>query len=226
MKLKESSLDFYTFVNIYKDEIENSFIKKVYQVNSKEFIFQIYRSDIKKREFFVSLSKGIAFYDVEKPTEASQLAMLFRKHLSEKRIVRIEQVNFDRVIKITLHTGQEIILELFGGGNLILTENNKIIFAMDQHVYRTRKILINEEYIPPAIIDPAENFDVFKNAVDNSKASIVKTLATRVNLGGEIAEEILYRLSIDKDKMPSEIKEKYNNIYDNIKLIMEEAKKK
>ncbi len=225
MKLKESSLDFYAFVNIYKDEIENSFIKKIYQVNSKEFIFQIYRSDIKKREFFVSLSKGIAFYDVEKPDEASQLAMLFRKQLSEKRIIKIEQINFDRVIKITLHTGQEIILELFGGGNLILTENNKITFAMDQHVYRTRKVLINEEYIPPAIIDPVENFDVFKDAADNSKASIVKTLATRVNLGGEIAEEILYRLNVDKDRMPSEIGGDYNNIYDNIKLIMEEAKK-
>ncbi len=225
MKLKESSLDFYAFVNIYKDEIENSFIKKIYQVNSNEFVFQIYRSDIKKREFFVSLSKGIAFYDADKPDEASQLAMLFRKQLSEKRIIKIEQINFDRVIKITLHTGQEIILELFGGGNLILTENNKINFAMDQHVYRTRKILANEEYIPPAIINPVENFDTFKNVVDNSKASIVKTLATRVNLGGEIAEEILYRLNIDKDKMPSEIKDKYNDVYNNIKLIMEESKK-
>ncbi len=225
MKLKESSLDFYAFVNIYKDEIENSFIKKIYQVNSKEFVFQIYRSDIKKREFFVSLSKGIAFYDTEKPDEASQLAMLFRKQLSEKRIIKIEQINFDRVIKITLHTGQEIILELFGGGNLIITDNNKIIFAMDQHVYRTRKILINEEYIPPAIINPVENFETFKDVVDNSKASIVKTLATRVNLGGEISEEILYRLNIDKDKMPSEIKNSYNDIYNNIKLIMEESTK-
>ncbi len=66
--------------------------------------------------------------------------MIFRKQLSEKRITGIEQINFDRVIKITLHTGQEIILELFGGGNLILTENGKIVFAMDQHVYRTRTI--------------------------------------------------------------------------------------
>ncbi len=28
MKLKESSLDFYAFINIFRDDIENSFIKK------------------------------------------------------------------------------------------------------------------------------------------------------------------------------------------------------
>ncbi len=225
MKLKESSMDFYAFINIYKKEIENSFIKKIYQVNQKEFILQIYRSDIKKREFFISLSKGIAFYEAEKPPEASQLAMIFRKQLSEKRIVKIEQINFDRVIKATLHTGQEIILELFGSGNLILTENGKIVFAMEQHVYRTRKIQIGEEYIPPSSTNPVENQEIFDEILKNSKASIVKTLATRANLGGEIAEEVIFQLNMDKNSMPLEIQNNFKNIYDKIKSLMEESLK-
>ncbi|MEM0139317.1 MAG: ribosome rescue protein RqcH [Ferroplasma sp.] len=223
MKMKESSLDFYAFVNIYKNEIINSFIKKIYQVNQKEFIFQLYRSDIKKRDFFISLSKGIAFYSAEKPDEATQLSMLFRKQLSEKRIVGIEQINFDRVVKITLHTGQEIILELFSNGNLIITENNKIVFAMDQHVYRNRKILIGEEYIPPATVDPISDSDTFINTLNESKASIVKTLATRVNLGGEIAEEVLFRNNIDKNSMPHEIEGSFLVLYSGIKELLVEA---
>ena len=225
MKLKESSLDFHAFVSIYGDSILNSFIKKVYQVNQKEFVLQLYRSDVKKRDFFISLNKGIAFYDAEKPEEATQLSMLFRKQLSEKRIVGIEQINFDRVVKITLHTGQEIILELFGGGNLILTDNGKIVLAMDQHVYKTRKILIGEEYIPPAVINPISDLETFSGILDGSKASIVKTLATRANLGGEIAEEALYRTNIDKDKMPGEIREYYGTLYDNIMEIVLESEK-
>ena len=225
MKLKESSLDFHAFVSIYGDTILNSFIKKVYQVNQKEFVLQLYRSDVKKRDFFISLNKGIAFYDAEKPEEATQLSMLFRKQLSEKRIVGIEQINFDRVVKITLHTGQEIILELFGGGNLILTDNGKIVFAMDQHVYKTRKILIGEEYIPPAVINPISDLETFSGILDASKASIVKTLATRANLGGEIAEEALHRTNIDKDKMPGEIREYYGALYDNIMEIVRESEK-
>ncbi len=225
MKLKESSLDFHAFVSIYGDSILNSFIKKVYQVNQKEFVLQLYRSDVKKRDFFISLNKGIAFYDAEKPEEATQLSMLFRKQLSEKRIVGIEQINFDRVVKITLHTGQEIVLELFGGGNLILTDNGKIVLAMDQHVYKTRKILIGEEYIPPAVINPISDLETFSGILDGSKASIVKTLATRANLGGEIAEEALYRTNIDKDKMPGEIREYYGTLYDNIMEIVRESEK-
>ena len=225
MKLKESSLDFHAFVSIYGDSILNSFIKKVYQVNQKEFVLQLYRSDVKKKDFFISLNKGIAFYDAEKPEEATQLSMLFRKQLSEKRIVGIEQINFDRVVKITLHTGQEIVLELFGGGNLILTDNGKIVLAMDQHVYKTRKILIGEEYIPPAVINPISDLETFSGILDGSKASIVKTLATRANLGGEIAEEALYRTNIDKDKMPGEIREYYGTLYDNIMEIVLESEK-
>ena len=225
MKLKESSLDFHAFVSIYGDSILNSFIKKVYQVNQKEFVLQLYRSDVKKKDFFISLNKGIAFYDAEKPEEATQLSMLFRKQLSEKRIVGIEQINFDRVVKITLHTGQEIVLELFGGGNLILTDNGKIVLAMDQHVYKTRKILIGEEYIPPAVINPISDLETFSGILDGSKASIVKTLATRANLGGEIAEEALYRTNIDKDKMPGEIREYYGTLYDNIMEIVRESEK-
>ena len=225
MKLKESSLDFHAFVSIYGDTVLNSFIKKIYQVNQKEFVLQLYRSDLKKRDFFISLSKGIAFYDAEKPEEATQLSMLFRKQLSEKRIVGIEQINFDRVVKITLHTGQEIILELFSGGNLIITDNGKIVFAMDQHVYKTRKILIGEEYIPPSTVNPVENRETFFEILNNSKASIVKTLATRANLGGEIAEEALYRSNIEKSKMPAEVSQDYDRLYDTIIEIMDESKK-
>ena len=225
MKLKESSLDFHAFIAIYGDTILNSFIKKVYQVNQKEFVLQIYRSDVKKRDFFISLNKGIGFYDAEKPEEATQLSMLFRKQLSEKRIVGIEQINFDRVVRITLHTGQEIILELFGGGNLILTDNGKIVFAMEQHVYKTRKVQIGEEYIPPAVINPVADLETFSGILDKSSASIVKTLATRVNLGGEIAEEALYRANIEKDKMPSEIKDQYQILYDSIMGIIGESSK-
>jgi predicted ribosome quality control (RQC) complex YloA/Tae2 family protein len=225
MKLKESSLDFHAFVSIYGDTMLNSFIKKIYQVNQKEFVFQLYRSDLKKRDFFISLTKGIAFYDAEKPEEATQLSMLFRKQLSEKRIVGIDQINFDRVVKITLHTGQEIILELFGSGNLIITDNGKIVFAMDQHVYKTRKILIGEEYIPPSTVNPVESRETFFSILNSSKASIVKTLATRANLGGEISEEALYRSNIEKNKMPLEVRDDYDRLYGTVMEIMDESKR-
>ncbi|AAT43810.1 ribosome rescue protein RqcH [Picrophilus oshimae] len=224
MQSKESSLDFYAFINIYKNDIENSYIKKIYQLNETDFIFQIYRSDIKKKELFISLSRGIAFYDAEKPESASLTAMTLRKYASEKRIIKIEQINFDRVLKITLHTGQEIIVELFSKGNIIITENNIISFALDHHIYKSRKIIVGEPYIPPVNFNPLYDEKTFYDILMSSKASIVKTLATRANLGGDLAEEVLYRLNIDKNAMPQDLKNDVNNIYSMLNDILNETK--
>ncbi len=223
MQAKESSLDFYAFINIYKNDIENSYIKKIYQLNETDFIFQIYRSDIKKKELFISLSKGIAFYDAERPESASITAMTLRKYLSEKRIIKIEQINFDRVLKMTLHTGQELIIELFSKGNIIITENNVISFALDHHIYKSRKIIVGEPYMPPINFNPLYDEKTFYDILISSKASIVKTLATRANLGGDLAEEVLFRLNIDKNAMPQDLKDNINDMYSMVNTILNEA---
>lgn len=224
MKLKQSSLDFYSFVSIYKDEIENSFIKKIYQTGSNEFLFQLYRSDLGRRGFFVSLGKGIGFYDPARPEEASAIAMHLRKNLSERRITSIEQINFDRVIRIVLHTGQEIIFELFREGNLIITGEGKITYAINQREWKNRKIIKGESYVPPTQTDPLSFSDEdLKNVIESSKATIVQTLATRLNLGGEISEELVFRLGINKNTPAKSVAEKTKNIRETLSEILKES---
>lgn len=201
MHLKQSSLDFYAFTNYYRDKLVNSFIKKIYQVGANEFLFQLYRSDYKKAHLFISLTKGISFMEVERPDEASPLALILRRMLSERRITSIDQINFDRVVKITLHTGQELILELFREGNLIITNDGLIDFAFNQREWKNRKIIKGEAYKPPMDINPLEfTEEVFAEKIRSSKASIVQTLATRLSMGGENSEEVVYRLGINKEE--------------------------
>ena len=224
MNPKPSSLDFYAFLHKYAGSIEGSFIKKVYQSAASDFVFQLYGSGSGKNYLLVSLTKGMAFNDTERPEEATPLSMLLRKILSERRIVKVEQVNFDRVVKFTLHTGQEIILEIFRDGNLIVTNQQRIEFATDQREWRNRKILKGEQYIPPSLTDPLSYTpgDISK-LMDTSKASAVQTLATRMNLGGDVAEELLFRAGIDK-KIPSrEASGSSEVIYTTLRAILEEA---
>ena len=110
MKLKQSSLDIYAFVNLYRQEIIASFIKKIHQISQNEFVLQIYRSDLKKRDLLLSLSKGIAFFDTEKPEMPSGLAMQLRSMLVERKIMSISQINFDRVVSIELSGGLSLII--------------------------------------------------------------------------------------------------------------------
>lgn len=208
MKLRQSSLDLYAFTEIYRTELEGSFIKKVYQVAKNEFLLQIHRSDIRKRELFISLTRGIAFYEAKKPEQATQLSLALRKLLSERKIMAVTQINFDRIVKFTLSTGQEMIIEMFREGNLIITDGSVISFAMNQREWKNRKILIGEVYKPPGETDPLSmDNEAFGNAVRKSKASLVQTLATRMNLGGEISEEVLHRSGIDKESPASELQQ-------------------
>lgn len=224
MKLKQSSLDFYAFINLYRDQLENSFIKKIYQTGPNEFLFQLYRSDIKRKGLFVSLGKGMGFYEPERPDEATSIAMILRKNLSERRIVSIEQINFDRVVRIRLHTGQEIIFELFREGNLIIINEGKIEYAINQREWKNRKIIKGEPYIPPSLKDPLSLSDnEFNDIIITSKATIVQTLATRLNLGGEASEELLYRIGLDKDTAAKSSAENMADMKKMLHAILEES---
>lgn len=199
MRIKQSSLDFYAFVSVYGQGFAGSFIKKIHQVGAKDFIFQIYRSDLKRRNLYVSLERGIAFMDFPTEPEPGQIAITLRKMLSERKIESIRQVNFDRVIVIKLVTGQEIIFEMFREGNLVVTNDGIIEFAFNAREWKNRKIMKGEKYVPPSSINPVEvDQKQLKDVLFTSKASLVQTLATRMNLGGDLAEEICFRAGIDK----------------------------
>lgn len=224
MNPKPSSLDFYAFIKNYRDKIVGCFIKKVYQIAETDFLFQLYGSNVGKSYLVISLKKGLVFYDAERPDEATPLSMLLRKSLSERKIVSLEQINFDRVVKLTLHTGQEIILEMFRDGNFIITNEKKIEFASDQREWRNRKILKGEPYMPPSANNPLELDDAgFEQVLSESKASIVQTLATRLNLGGDMAEEVLFRKGISKDLAAREAIQFVGSIREGISELLQET---
>ena len=82
--------------------------------------------------------------------------MALRKHLSGAWIDKIEQYEFERIVILNLRKkigNWKIILELFGEGNIILTdENNKILQAIIFKKMRDRNIIRNELYqFPPSI---------------------------------------------------------------------------
>ncbi len=226
MKDKQSSLDFYAFVNTHRDLFINSYIKKVYQITADSFLFQLYRSDIKRRDLFISLSRGMCFMEAETPEKASQTAMILRKNVSDRKIVNISQINFDRVVRFEFHTGQSMILELFRDGNLILTDQEKITFAIKQRRWKNRSLEVGENYIPPSMVNPLEySEEEAKEVMLSSNASVVQTMATRFNLGGDVSEEVLFRAGINKNTKAVEATEYYPKIRSKIQEILDESLK-
>ncbi|HOQ25929.1 MAG TPA: NFACT family protein, partial [Methanomassiliicoccaceae archaeon] len=94
----------------------------------------------------------------EMPDTPSQFAVHLRKILTNGRISSIQQREFDRVVVMDIEKGPtsfQIIIELFGGGNLIVTSEGKIVSSVVSRKWRHREIRPGVEYVfPPSRFDP------------------------------------------------------------------------
>ncbi|WP_162509777.1 NFACT family protein [Thermogymnomonas acidicola] len=206
MKDKASSLDFYAFLHANREALAGSFIKKVYQVSPPDsFLFQLHSPPVSSRlMLFIALRKGGIFLkDVERPEEPTSLAMMLRKMLGDRKILEVQQVNFDRVMRFSLSGNGEVVFEMFREGNLIVVQDGRIEYALNPpREWRNRKILRGEPYVPPSLSDPsAFGAQEISSMLASSSASLVQTVATRMNLGGEFAEELIHRIALTSRRL-------------------------
>lgn len=150
--------------------------------------------------------------------------MVLRKHLPNTKLENIEQIDFDRVVKLNFTNGKKIIVELFANGNLILTdENNNIIYAQKTTKWKDREIKKDEKYQPPQsrLFNPFEtNEEELKEALHGKKT--VAALAANLGLGGAIAEKICTDAKIEKNKPAEELDEKeIKKLYKHMKKLLE-----
>ncbi len=102
----------------------------------------------------------------ENPATPPMMCMLLRKNLSRAKVTGVEQLGFDRIIRITFDSGDELgyfktkylYCEMMGrGSNLIFAdENQKILSAFRQNDLTTkfdRIIMVGMKYEPMPIVD-------------------------------------------------------------------------
>ena len=136
--------------------------------------------------------------------------MALRKKLKNSRLKSFEQVDFERVVKLVFETKEGVLnlyIELFSKSNLVLTNKDNLILASLSSENTKRIIKKGEEYILPK---KEHNFLTLKenelvNILANSDLSLVKTLATKLSLGGVYAEYVLQ--DYNKDLVANKFKE-------------------
>jgi len=102
----------------------------------------------------------------ENPQTPPMMCMLLRKHLSRAKITSVEQIGFDRIIRIAFDSGDEmgyfkskyLYCEMMGrGSNLIFAdENQKILAAFRQNDITTkfdRIVMVGVPYQPMPTMD-------------------------------------------------------------------------
>jgi predicted ribosome quality control (RQC) complex YloA/Tae2 family protein len=154
--------------------------------------------------------------------------MALRKNLGNGKITDIQQHEFERTVDIKIQTKEgefQLIIELFGEGNIILASpENKILHALVYKRMRDRNILRGENfrYAPPSGKNPfkisRKDFSEIKNF---GQLMIVKALTKFLSIGGLYAEEILLRAEIDKNS-PCEVlgRQELGKIFAQLQLIL------
>lgn len=206
MRTELSSLDLHFLIRELK-ALEGSKIDKVFQKENL-IIFQVHIIGRGKAFLKIALPSFILLGESKESFgDSGKFALSLRKHLDNARIREICQVDFERIIKLTIETKSGMInlyTELFRPGNLILCDGeNKVIMAFSYKGFGSRLIRPNIQYSHPKkefnFLGLSET-DLAKLIDDSDKSSIVVTLATNLGLGGLYAEEVCIRAGIDKKK--------------------------
>jgi len=145
----------------------------------------------------------------EMPQQPSDFAMMLRKRIANARICAIRQQGFDRIAIMSLEKEDkyDLVLEMFGDGNVILVKDGAIIQPLTSHTWKHRDVRAKREFeFPPAIPDPSGmSDDELLKILHSSDTDLVRTLATKLNTGGRYSEEICARTGVDKRKNAQEI---------------------
>jgi predicted ribosome quality control (RQC) complex YloA/Tae2 family protein len=145
------------------------------------------------------------------PKIPQSFPMMLRKHIMAGRITFVKQYDFDRILEIGVVRGgidTVLVVELFSPGNIVLLDSErKIILPMKPVTFKGRRIRSGEVYqYPEAQISPVDATAIdLENVFATSDADVVRTIATRFNLGGVLAEEVCARSGINKSEPAREI---------------------
>lgn len=206
-----SSVDIAIIVRELEDIIANSRINKIYQYDKSTIVLKIHKKDNPQIRLVMEAGKRIHLtsYILTPPKNPPGFCMALRKHLSGAWIDKIEQFAFERIVLLYLRKkvgNWKLVLELFGEGNIILTDGkDKILQAMIFKKMRDRNILRNEIYqFPPST--SKNPFTIKKEEIkqglnEKGKIEIVRALARLLGVGGVYSEEILSRANIEKTKL-------------------------
>ncbi len=228
MKKEMSSFDVRSIVSELST-LENAHMDKIFQWGSGNVLFRINATGPGKKDLFFKDRKWL-YLSPEKPDTPitpTSFATFLRKYLDNARIGKTAQAGFDRVVIMEVFKADaeyKLIFEMFGGGNVLLVLDGKIVNCLIHKTYRDRSTRPGEDYImPKGRFDPlTASLNEFKNEFRSSESDTVRTLATVINLGGQYAEEVCKRAGIPKNTPQSEIEdEAIDNLYEALHKVIE-----
>ena len=211
-----------------RQRLQGGRIDKIYQPEADEAVLSVRSLGQNLRLLLTCQASHPRLHITEKkpenPLSPPMFCMLFRKHFAGGKITEIAQIEFDRIVEISVEVFNEmgdlctkkIILEIMGKhSNLILTdENGRIIDAMrhvTEQMSKFRTVLPglpythsrhNDKANPLLVSDEASLF----NLLEKCGTVLSKSLYQALNgLCPVSAREICYRAGVSDKAPPTDL---------------------
>jgi predicted ribosome quality control (RQC) complex YloA/Tae2 family protein len=216
--------------------VKGYYIDQFYEVGENRFRFKL-----SSKEGKVNLNMEIPYYialskSAEVAEEATGFAMAVRKRVSGARIANISLLNNDRILKIDVErkdSAGSFIIEMFGRGNLIITDEKMItLLALQTHEFADRQVRKGEEYTPPQnqsvnLKDEAAVKAVFKSIKDATGSDkLISYLSRKLGLGTMYLEDAIKRQGVDpKIKIKDVDQKTLDKIEEKVEMVIKEGGK-
>lgn len=177
-------------------QLEGGFLNKVYDEAPGRFRLKFNKDG--ERNVRVELGKRIHLTCLVRPAPETQSSFtkLLRDKLGNARLVNVEQVGLDRVLKFSFANGLSLVLESFAKGNAFLLEENGAVLRPLLRDSSGRGLAKGSKYAPPAgrksVLEAAEgDFD--------GEGGALEIITRNFGISSLYAREALHRAGIAED---------------------------
>ena len=168
-------------------------LANVYDLSERTYLFK-FAGQKSTEKAMLLLESGIRFHLTQYvrniPDVPSPFAMKLRRHIRTYRLEGVNQLGYDRVVDLKFRyneTVNHIILELYAGGNIVLTDGNYEVMALlRSHQFSEDVVLKVGEIYPVAfttnlatqldtsmVAGPFHNPESFRNWIELKKVAQV-----------------------------------------------------
>ncbi len=224
-----------------KENLINGRIDKIHQPEKDEITLHV-RTLSGNFKLVLSASSAhprVHFTDVAKknPITAPMFCMLLRKHIGSGKITAVEQIGFERIIRLSIESYDELgdlttkylIAEIMGRhSNIILTTKDMTIIDCIKHIDFTissvRQLLPGLTYVSPPPQDKTDLTDISGTAEIDFSSPILSAdkavLSSIAGISPITAREIVYRALGRCDVKNGELTDSGKNkiLYELVKL--------
>ena len=230
------------------ERLQTGQIQKLYQIDKTTLLFKI-RALNEDQNLIITVGATPAMYLSKPlqdlPKEPSSLCMFLRKHIEGSRIVKVEQINGDRIICIQTDklemdgsiTSTLIYVELMGKySNCIFVQDGVILESLihvSPLMNRERSISPKLQYELPPNANRVSLMDFNYNEIKNllvsfGNGSVQQSIRAIFNgFGKPLLDEVLYNANLNGDEIitdlePSQVDKLANALYD-LKMMLQNS---